>query len=131
MTIVVCEMVAVVLEGVVVLVLVFPAGAASLNDRFERIVGDPLVSAKAAMVDLRLGGRLGDGHLAEVDVQGVRTGAQGHVLQLGGLRQSAPNGEYYNAETGAGCGLGPFRDWSLLAHFVPYEEASETDITAM
>ena len=37
--------------------------------------------------------------------------------------------KYYDAETGAGCGLDPFWGWSLLAHFMPYEEASEADIT--
>jgi putative isomerase len=34
----------------------------------------------------------------------------------------AGNREYYDAETGAGCGLDPFWGWSLLAHFMPYEE---------
>ena len=41
------------------------------------------------------------------------------------------NCEYYDAETGAGCGLDPFWSWSLLAHFMPYEEGSEADITAI
>jgi putative isomerase len=47
------------------------------------------------------------------------------------LVQVAGNREYYDAETGAGCGLDPFWGWSLLAHFMAYEEASETDITAI
>ena len=47
------------------------------------------------------------------------------------LVQVAGNREYYDAETGAGCGLDPFWGWSLLAHFMPYEEASDADITAI
>ncbi|MEL7088117.1 MAG: trehalase family glycosidase, partial [Planctomycetota bacterium] len=30
--------------------------------------------------------------------------------------------EYYASETGAGCGLGPFWGWTLLAHFIPRED---------
>ena len=52
-----------------------------------------------------------------------------HVTQR--LVQNAGNREYYDAETGAGCGLDPFWGWSLLAHFMPYEEASDADITAI
>jgi neutral trehalase len=47
------------------------------------------------------------------------------------LVQVAGNREYYDAESGAGCGLDPFWGWSLLAHFMPWEEASDTDITAI
>ncbi len=39
------------------------------------------------------------------------------------VRQSG-NREYYNAETGMGQGLDPFWGWSLLAHFLPYEETN-------
>ena len=38
------------------------------------------------------------------------------------------NREYYNSETGEGCGIDPFVGWSLLAHFLPYEEKAKTDI---
>jgi len=58
----------------------------------------------------------------------------GHVMCLAFRRVSVWNSgncEYYDAETGAGCGLDPFWGWSLLAHFMPYEEASEGDITAI
>jgi putative isomerase len=49
------------------------------------------------------------------------------------LVQKAGNREYYNSETGGGCGLDPFWGWSLLAHFLPYEEASgnDTDINSL
>lgn len=47
------------------------------------------------------------------------------------LVQKSGNCEYYDAETGAGCGLDPFWGWSLLAHFMPYEEGSEGDVTAI
>ena len=40
----------------------------------------------------------------------------------------AGNREYYNAETGAGCGLDPFWGWSLIAHFLPYEDRGGADI---
>jgi putative isomerase len=39
------------------------------------------------------------------------------------------NREYYDAETGEGLGLDPFWGWSLLAHFLPYEETVDEDIT--
>ena len=57
--------------------------------------------------------------------------SRGTSCSWGGLQQSTPNGEYYDAEANAGCGLDPFWGWSLLAHFMPYEEAGETDITAI
>lgn len=47
------------------------------------------------------------------------------------LIAGAGNREYYNAETGEGCGLDPFWGWSLLAHFLPYEEGTDADITAV
>ncbi len=45
------------------------------------------------------------------------------------LVHRAGNCEYYDAETGGGCGLDPFWGWSLAAHFLPYEENATTDIT--
>jgi putative isomerase len=41
------------------------------------------------------------------------------------LVKTSGNCEYYDAETGSGCGLDPFWGWSLLGHFMPYEEESE------
>lgn len=38
------------------------------------------------------------------------------------LVRHAGNREWYDAETGEGCGLDPFWGWSLLAHFMAYEE---------
>ena len=45
------------------------------------------------------------------------------------LVQQAGDREYYSAETGGGCGLDPFWGWSLLAHFLPFEEQSSVDLT--
>jgi glycogen debranching enzyme len=43
------------------------------------------------------------------------------------LMRKAGNREYYDTETGNGDGLDPFWGWSLIAHFLPYEEqAAET-----
>jgi len=39
--------------------------------------------------------------------------------------------EYYDAETGQGCGLDPFWGWSLLAYFMPYEADSSYDVTGL
>ena len=39
------------------------------------------------------------------------------------------NREYFNSETGEGCGLDPFWGWSLLGHFMDFEETSTGDIT--
>ena len=39
--------------------------------------------------------------------------------------------ELFGAETGEGCGLDPFWGWTLLAYFLPYEESSALDITAV
>ena len=44
------------------------------------------------------------------------------------LVRQAGNREYYDAETGVGLGLDPFWGWSLLAHFLPYEELQEERI---
>ncbi len=38
---------------------------------------------------------------------------------------------YYNAETGKGIGLKPFWGWSLLAHFMLFEEKVEWDINTI
>lgn len=45
------------------------------------------------------------------------------------LVQKSGNCEYYDAETGEGCGLNPFWGWSMLAHFIPYEEQTGRDLT--
>ena len=37
--------------------------------------------------------------------------------------------EYYTTESKRGCGLDPFWGWSLLAYFMPYEEAFKYDPT--
>ncbi|MCI0512798.1 hypothetical protein L0128_06270 [candidate division KSB1 bacterium] len=47
------------------------------------------------------------------------------------LIKKAGNREYFNAETGAGCGLDPFWGWTLLGHFFEYEEKCRVDITAI
>jgi putative isomerase len=47
------------------------------------------------------------------------------------LVRNAGNREYYDAETGEGCGLDPFWGWSLLAHFMPYEEMGRFDPVAL
>jgi hypothetical protein len=39
--------------------------------------------------------------------------------------------EYYDTETGRGCGLDPFWGWSLLGHFMRYEAANVYDITSL
>lgn len=44
------------------------------------------------------------------------------------LVRRAGNCEYYDAETGRGCGLSPFWGWSLAAYFLPFEEEATTDI---
>ena len=41
------------------------------------------------------------------------------------------NREYFNSETGEGCGLFPFWGWSLLGHFMDFEEQSTNDITVV
>jgi putative isomerase len=41
------------------------------------------------------------------------------------------NREYYDAETGDGNGLDPFWGWSLLAHFLDYEETCGFDINSL
>lgn len=47
------------------------------------------------------------------------------------LVRKAGNREYYDAETGEGNGLDPFWGWSLLAHFLPYEEQAAFDLGAI
>jgi len=39
--------------------------------------------------------------------------------------------EYFDAETGQGCGLDPFWGWSLLGYFMGYEAANQHDITSL
>lgn len=41
------------------------------------------------------------------------------------------NWEYFNSETGEGCGLFPFWGWSLLGHFIDFEEGESNDITVI
>ena len=45
------------------------------------------------------------------------------------LVKEAGNREYYSSETGEGCGLDPFWGWSLLGHFMEFEDSLEEDIT--
>ena len=47
------------------------------------------------------------------------------------LMAKSGNREFYDAETGEGCGLDPFWGWSLLGHFMPYEEQTGFDITSL
>jgi putative isomerase len=59
--------------------------------------------------------------------RGLRSYGYGQLASLVAHRthamvQKAGNCEWYDAETGEGCGLSPFWGWSLLAHFMPYEE---------
>jgi putative isomerase len=44
------------------------------------------------------------------------------------LVKKSGNREYYDAETGEGNGLDPFWGWSLLGHFIPYEEQAADSI---
>jgi neutral trehalase len=39
--------------------------------------------------------------------------------------------EWYDAETGEGCGLNPFWGWSLLGHFLEYEDENNLDPTSL
>ena len=43
--------------------------------------------------------------------------------------KEAGNREYYNSETGEGCGLDPFWGWSLLGHFMEWEDSIPQDVT--
>ena len=43
--------------------------------------------------------------------------------------KEAGNREYYNSETGEGCGLDPFWGWSLLGHFMEWEDSVPYDVT--
>ena len=47
------------------------------------------------------------------------------------LVRTSGNCEYYDAETAQGCGLDPFWGWSLLGHFMPYEETDDMDLLAV
>jgi Mannosylglycerate hydrolase MGH1-like glycoside hydrolase domain len=47
------------------------------------------------------------------------------------LVKEAGDREYYDAETGQGCGLDPFWGWSLLGHFMRYETTCAQDITCL
>lgn len=49
----------------------------------------------------------------------------------GALVRESGNREYYNSETGEGCGLDPFWGWSLLGHFIETEDLIEEDITVI
>jgi putative isomerase len=60
---------------------------------------------------------------------GFREQAATAVGETVRLVRSAGDREYYCAETGQGRGLNPFWGWSLLAHFMPYEEESGIDLT--
>jgi hypothetical protein len=46
------------------------------------------------------------------------------------VRQSGDR-EYYDTETGAGMGLDPFWGWSLLGHFMPFEEQADVFVHAL
>jgi putative isomerase len=47
------------------------------------------------------------------------------------LVRKAGNREYYDAETGEGNGLDPFWGWSLLAHFMDYESAVNSELNSL
>jgi hypothetical protein len=47
------------------------------------------------------------------------------------LVKQAGNCEYYDAETGEGNGLNPFWGWSLLGHFMQFEEQNEAALCAV
>jgi putative isomerase len=47
------------------------------------------------------------------------------------LVRQAGNCEYYDAETGKGCGLDPFWGWSLAGHFMEYEDTLDTSVAAI
>jgi neutral trehalase len=64
--------------------------------------------------------RYGYGQLASLLAQAT----QRLVTQSG-------NWEYYDAETGEGNGLNPFWGWSLLGHFMPFEEQSPADLSVV
>lgn len=45
------------------------------------------------------------------------------------LMERAGNREWYNSETGEGNGLNPFWGWSLLGHFMEFEDQTGVDLT--
>ncbi len=47
------------------------------------------------------------------------------------LVKTAGDREYYDAETGEGCGLDPFWGWSLLGHFMEFEDQNGLDPTSL
>ncbi len=47
------------------------------------------------------------------------------------LMAKSGNREYYDSETGEGNGLDPFWGWSLLGHFMPYEEQTQNNIGSL
>jgi glycogen debranching enzyme len=47
------------------------------------------------------------------------------------LVTTSGNCEYYDAETGEGNGLNPFWGWSLLGHFMPFEEQSPSALCSL
>jgi neutral trehalase len=47
------------------------------------------------------------------------------------LVQKSGNREWYDAENGQGCGLDPFWGWSLLGHFMEYEDQNGLDPTGL
>lgn len=57
--------------------------------------------------------------------------AQSLVHRTKALLEKSGNREWYNSDTGEGCGLDPFWGWSLLGHFFEYEEMCEYDITEL
>lgn len=68
--------------------------------------------------------------------QGLRSYGYGQLASLVAyvthdLVKRSGNREYYDAETGEGRGLDPFWGWSLLGHFMPYEESADELITAL
>ncbi|MDF1513356.1 MAG: trehalase family glycosidase [Anaerolineae bacterium] len=68
--------------------------------------------------------------------RGLRTYGYQHLASIvahytTNLVKKSGNCEYYDAESGAGCGLNPFWGWSLLAHFLPYEELRDFDMTSL
>jgi glycogen debranching enzyme len=47
------------------------------------------------------------------------------------LVRASGDREWYDAETGEGCGLDPFWVWSLLGHFLEYEDQNGLDPTSL
>lgn len=47
------------------------------------------------------------------------------------LMAKSGNREYYNSETGEGCGLNPFWGWSVLGHYFMYEDGHTQNVTSL